>query len=40
MNSYYLWVDYEHEHLLLFSNAWAWAVITYELRMSMSNYYW
>ena len=40
MNSYYLWVDYEHEHLLLLSNAWVWSVITYELRMSMSNYYW
>ena len=40
MSSYYFWAPHEHEQLLLSSNAWAWAVITYELRMTMGNYYW
>ena len=40
MSCYYLWVAHAHEQLLLMSCAWACAVITDELLMSMSSYYW
>ena len=39
MCSYYLWVGHVHQHLLLLSKAWSWAVITYEFRMSISTDY-
>ena len=39
MCSYYCWVLYDHEQLLLMGFWWAWAVIAYELRMSMCSYY-
>ena len=37
MTSYYLWIAYKHEQLLVMSFAWDWAVITDELRMNMSS---
>ena len=39
MSSYYLLVAHGHDQLLLMSCEWASAVITEELRMSMSTYY-
>ena len=37
MTSYYLWIAYEHEQLLVMSFAWAWEGITDKLRMNMSS---
>ena len=39
MSSYYLGVPHEHVQLLVVSSAWAWAVITNELRMIVGSYY-
>ena len=38
MSSNYSWVT--HEQFLLITCAWAWAIITDELRMSICSYYW
>ena len=39
MCSYFLWVLHEHEELLLMGFSWAWAVIAYDLHMSLCSYY-